>query len=604
MAGDPQILGALADLETRAVRAGAKAQALTQELATLRAYVHRHGDQHTSEGHDPFIGANQPGHSHDHGTQITGLLDNDHTQYTLKAILTAKGSLYVATAAATPADFPVGTNDNIIMADSAQASGMKWAAPGTPSTQAFGDSAAEGTTDGFTRTDHKHAMPANPVTAHEGAADPHTGYVLESSVNWIDLTDGGATTLHTHSGGGTTHDILSATHTDALAAAVARGDILYGNATPKWARLAKPAAAAILMHDGTDVAWAYDAVNGRIYVDSAGRLVALRDGSYAVLQATSYSNTAGDAGFLSLQHARGTLAVPLATANANYLGEIDFNGYVSGGFVLGASILAVASQAWSAGNQGTGLYFVATPYETATPLTCLALPTTAWRMLYGNASGQLTEVVLGAVGTYWRSAGAAAPPGFSAIPAAEVTIADAGGDFTATDVEGALDELQADNEAHVAAADPHTGYRLESADHSHASTGAQGGTLAHKVSKSIIFASPSAALAASEDWLPDQAVRVPAASKHGTWTPGTFYVRLGTASSSGSVTVLFRTSDTLAGARTTRATVTITATNREGSAAITWTPADGQYMWVECTGFGTGSANGIAQVDIEETIYT
>jgi hypothetical protein len=32
---------------------------------------------------------------------------------------------------------------------------------------------------------------------------------------------------------------------------------------------------------------------------------------------------------------------------------------------------------------------------------------------------------------------------------------------------------------HVASGDPHTGYRLESADHSHASTGAQGGTVDH-----------------------------------------------------------------------------------------------------------------------------
>jgi len=224
-------------------------------------------------------------------------------------------------------------------------------------------------------------------------------------------------------------------------------------------------------------------------------------------------------------------------------------------------------------------------------------------MLYGNASGQLTEVALGAVGTYWRSAGAAAPPGFSAIPAAEVTIADAGGDFTATDVEGALDELQADNEAHVAAADPHTGYRLESADHSHASTGAQGGTLAHKVSKSIIFASPSAALAASEDWLPDQAVRVPAASKHGTWTPGTVYVRVGTVGT-GTNTILFQTSSTLTGARTTRATVNL-GTAQEASAGITWTPADGEYMWVVCSAVGgTPPQKGVAQVDLEETIYT
>jgi hypothetical protein len=34
---------------------------------------------------------------------------------------------------------------------------------------------------------------------------------------------------------------------------------------------------------------------------------------------------------------------------------------------------------------------------------------------------------------------------------------------------------------HAAAADPHTGYRLESADHSHASTGLQGGLVAHSV---------------------------------------------------------------------------------------------------------------------------
>jgi len=46
--------------------------------------------------------------------------------------------------------------------------------------------------------------------------------------------------------------------------------------------------------------------------------------------------------------------------------------------------------------------------------------------------------------------------------ASAISIADAGGDFTATDVEGALAELQSDNETHAAAADPHTGYVLES----------------------------------------------------------------------------------------------------------------------------------------------
>ena len=61
------------------------------------------------------------------------------------------------------------------------------------------------------------------------------------------LAAGGAATVLTMSGGiptwvapggGTAHAILSATHTDSLAAAVVLGDIVHGNATPAWARLA------------------------------------------------------------------------------------------------------------------------------------------------------------------------------------------------------------------------------------------------------------------------------------------------------------------------------------------------------------------------------
>jgi hypothetical protein len=69
------------------------------------------------------------------------------------------------------------------MADSGQTTGLKWVASATPSTQAFGDAAAVGTADTFTRGDHKHAMPADPVTAHVAAGDPHTGYILESLIS-------------------------------------------------------------------------------------------------------------------------------------------------------------------------------------------------------------------------------------------------------------------------------------------------------------------------------------------------------------------------------------------------------------------------------------
>lgn len=86
--------------------------------------------------------------------------------------------------------------------------------------------------------------------------------------------------------------------------------------------------------------------------------------------------------------------------------------------------------------------------------------------------------------------------------ASRVSIADAGSDFTATTVEGALDELQADNEAHVAAADPHTGYRLESV------------TL--KISHIIPFVG-SAEDAAVETLLPRPGLCVGESGEHGTF---------------------------------------------------------------------------------------
>ena len=97
---------------------------------------------------------------------------------------------------------------------------------------------------------------------------------------------------------------------------------------------------------------------------------------------------------------------------------------------------------------------------------------------------------------------------------------------------------------------------------------------------------------------------MPAGGKHGTWTPGTFYVRVGTVGV-GDTTIRFRTSSTFAGARTTRATVVLTPPEVEDSATITWTPVSGHYMWVDVSAVGgTAPKKGIAQVDIEEAIYS
>ena len=40
------------------------------------------------------------------------------------------------------------------------------------------------------------------LDAHAAAADPHTGHVKENDANWLDLTDAGQTSLHSHAGGG------------------------------------------------------------------------------------------------------------------------------------------------------------------------------------------------------------------------------------------------------------------------------------------------------------------------------------------------------------------------------------------------------------------
>ncbi len=61
------------------------------------------------------------------------------------------------------------------------------------------------------------------------------------------------------SGGSVTpHNLLSTTHPDTLAASVARGSVLVGNATPKWAAVTIGAAGRFLRSDGTDAAWGVD----------------------------------------------------------------------------------------------------------------------------------------------------------------------------------------------------------------------------------------------------------------------------------------------------------------------------------------------------------
>lgn len=65
-------------------------------------------------------------HNHDSAYSAIG---HTHTDLQAKNVLTAKGDLYAATAASTVARVAVGSNGQVLTADSAVASGVKWATP-------------------------------------------------------------------------------------------------------------------------------------------------------------------------------------------------------------------------------------------------------------------------------------------------------------------------------------------------------------------------------------------------------------------------------------------------------------------------------------------
>lgn len=122
-----------------------------------------------------------------------------------------------------------------------------------------------------------------------------------------------------------------------------------------------------------------------------------------------------------------------------------------------------------------------------------------------------------------------------------------------------------------------------------------------KVSKSYLFEFPDEDMAVG-DFIPENAIRIPAAGKHGDITWGTAYARCKTVGT-GTNTILFRTSTTLTGARTTRATMNL-GTSREASGAITLTESDGMYLWVACSAVGgTAPKKVTVQIDCEEAVY-
>jgi len=210
--------------------------------------------QYLKEEASGGVASEVPDHTHvsgaqagtlDHGLALTGLLDDDHTQYVQESLHASESfdaghharshdhsvagdgtTLTPATlnipSAAAPAQTAEGSavwdsdDDILTVGDGVSRKQLPKLGTAVASTQAFGDAAVAGTNLEGSRVDHKHAMPADPVIAHAAAADPHTGYVLESLIDAKgDLIAGSAADTVVRLAVGTNAQVLTADSAEA-----------------------------------------------------------------------------------------------------------------------------------------------------------------------------------------------------------------------------------------------------------------------------------------------------------------------------------------------------------------------------------------------------
>ena len=94
-------------------------------------------------------------------------------------------------------------------------------------------------------------LPANSTATKKYLRNYSSGLPSWEQVDWSELNSVPTTFAPV------AHNILSSSHGDTLADTVHQGDILYGNATPAWARLSFPGTPTgkVLQATATDVAW-------------------------------------------------------------------------------------------------------------------------------------------------------------------------------------------------------------------------------------------------------------------------------------------------------------------------------------------------------------
>lgn len=108
----------------------------------------------------------------DHGG-LTGLSDDDHTQYVLKSLLDAKGDIYAASADNTPGRLAAGSNGLFLQANSGSSLGVRW--------WTIGDIAGE--------VDSSPLLPDSSLSTVKDAANPTFNFdAIPESIVKVDST--------------------------------------------------------------------------------------------------------------------------------------------------------------------------------------------------------------------------------------------------------------------------------------------------------------------------------------------------------------------------------------------------------------------------------